>query len=130
MPTGGSSRAEVERHGVGEVERDVLERVDRVPQGRLEPSVDLDHVDVGRAGGEVLGEDAQAAADLEHDIPRADLAGPFDHAEDVRVDQEVLAELPPRTDVELVEAAQRRLAGAHHPKRSAAHRSTSRSKSA
>ena len=55
--------------------------------------VDLDHVHVRDALRQVLREHAQAAADLQHDVLRGELGGPADHAEDVRVDQEVLAEL-------------------------------------
>ena len=44
-------------------------------------------------GREVLGEHAEPAADLEHDVVGRQLRSPLDDAEDVRVDQEVLAEL-------------------------------------
>ena len=43
--------------------------------------------------GEVAREDAHARADLEHDVVRPELGEAADHAEDVRVDEEVLAEL-------------------------------------
>ena len=48
----------------------------------------------------------------------AELGGALDHAEDVRVDQEVLAEVALRPDGEAAQAAQTGLNGlAHHPKR-------------
>ena len=61
-------RAEVELHRVRDVQRDVVVGVDRVAQGRLQRAVELDDVQVGDARREVLGEDAEAAADLEHDV--------------------------------------------------------------
>ena len=42
--------------------------VERVAQRRLEPAVDLDDVHVRGALGEVLGQHAEPAADLEHDV--------------------------------------------------------------
>ena len=45
-------------------------RVERVAQRGLERAVELDDVDVRDALGEVLGEHAEAAADLEHDVVR------------------------------------------------------------
>ena len=62
-------------------------------QVRLERAVDLDGVDERDALGEVAGEDAEARADLEHDVAGLELGEPADHAEDVLVDEEVLAEL-------------------------------------
>ena len=58
----------------------------------LERAVELDCVDVRHALGEVRGEDAEAGTDLEHDVVRPELGEPADHAEDVLVGQEVLAE--------------------------------------
>ena len=43
--------------------------------------------------GEVAGENAEAGADLEHHVAVAELGEPPDHAEDVLVGEEVLAEL-------------------------------------
>ena len=57
---------------VAEVQRRVRVRVERVAQRGLERAVDLDDVDVARALGEVLGEHAEAAADLEHDVVGAE----------------------------------------------------------
>ncbi len=87
-------------------------------------------MDVRDALGEVLGEHAEAAADLEHDVLGAKLGGALDHAEDVRVDQEVLAELAVRAHAEAAHPAQARLPGrvghgrAHQPNTRAALRST------
>ena len=64
---------------------------------RLERAVDLDGVDERDALGEVAGEDAEARPDLEHDVVRVELGEAADHAEDVLVDEEVLAELLLRT---------------------------------
>src|SRR5207253_645450 len=59
---------------------------------RFERAVDLDGMDVCDTLGEVAREDAAARADLEHDVVRPQLGEPADHAEDVLVDEEVLAE--------------------------------------
>ena len=64
----GVERVEVELDRVGEVQRRVRVRVQRVAQRRLQAAVDLDDVDVRDALGEVLAEHAEAAADLEHDV--------------------------------------------------------------
>jgi hypothetical protein len=106
-------------------------RVERVAQGRLEPAVELDHVDVARGLGEVLRQHAEAAADLEHDVVRPELRGARDDAQQVRVDQEVLAELAVRPDPERLHAAQAGLRRevAHQPNRRAALASTARSSS-
>ena len=106
-------------------------RVERVAQRRLEPAVDLDHVHVRGALGEVLGQHAEPAADLEHDVLGRERGGAADHVEDVRVDQEVLAELAVRADPELAHAAQARLRRelAHQPSSRAALASTAASSS-
>ena len=70
----GLERIEVELDGVGQVQRGVRVRVERVAQRRLEPAVELDDVHVRRALGEVLAEHAEAAADLEHDVVAASSA--------------------------------------------------------
>ena len=65
----GVQRAQVERHRVGEVQRRAPgERVQRVAQRGLQRAVELDHVRVRDPRREVLGEHAEAAADLEHDV--------------------------------------------------------------
>ena len=84
-------------------------------------AVQLDDVHVRHPLGEVLGEDAEAAADLEHHVLRAELGGAGDHVEQVRVDQEVLAQLAPGPDAERLHPPQARLDGelAHQPNRRA-----------
>ena len=113
----GSSCGQVELHGVGEVERGIGVGVERVAQRGLEPAVDLHDVHVLRPVGEVLGQHPQPAADLEHDVVGAQLGRAPDDVEDVRVDEEVLAELAVGPDPELAHPAQARLRGevAHHP---------------
>ena len=101
--------------------------LERLAQRRLQRAVDLDDVDVARQRGEVLGQHAEAAADLEHDVLRAELRRPVDDAEDVRVDEEVLAEVALGPDVELGEPAQTRLG--HHRSSAAAVASTAASSS-
>src|SRR6185503_4691559 len=86
-------RGEVKPQRVAEVEVDVLAAVERLAQARLERTVELDGVHVGDAVGEVGRQYAEARADLEHDVPWFELGQPADHAEQVLVDQEVLAEL-------------------------------------
>src|ERR1700751_3689387 len=44
--------------------------------------------------GEVAGQDSLAGTDFEDDVFRRELGQPTDHAEDVRIAQEVLAVLP------------------------------------
>ena len=80
---------EVERERVAELDADVRQ----AGQVRLERAVDLDGVDERDALGEVAGEDAEARADLEDDVGGVELGEPADDAEDVLVDEEVLAEL-------------------------------------
>src|SRR6185503_1198507 len=48
--------------------------------------------------GEVAREDAEPRPDLEHDVVRLERREPADHAQDVRVDQEVLAQILARRD--------------------------------
>ena len=59
----------------------------------FERAVELDRVYVAGAVGEVPGQDAKARADLEHDVLGIELGEPPDHAQQVLVDQKVLAEL-------------------------------------
>ena len=95
-------------------------------------AVDLDDVDVRGARRQVLAEDAEPAADLEHDVVGAELRGALDDPEDVRVDEEVLAEVALGAHAELAQAAQARLGGevlGHHPNSVAALASTRRSSS-
>ena len=60
---------------------------------RFEAAVELDGVDEAHTFGEIHGEDAEAGTDLEHDVFGAELREAAHDAEDVVVDQEVLAEL-------------------------------------
>ena len=81
----------------GEVEVQDVAPVERRCSGCSRSSgssapVDLDGVDVRDPVGEEAREDAEARADLEHDVVGLELGEPPDHAEDVVVDQEVLAE--------------------------------------
>ena len=124
-------RAEVQPDGVAEVEGGVGERVEGVAEGGLELAVDLDHVDVGDAGREVLAQHAQPSADLEHDVVLRQRRLAPDHVEQVRVDQEVLPQLAVGADAERLEAAQARLRRepAHQPNRRAAFASTACSSS-
>ncbi len=85
--------------------------VERIAQRRLERAVELDHVHVRDALGQVLGQHAEAAADLEHDVGLGERGGARDHVEQVRVDQEVLAQVALRADAELLHPAQARLDG-------------------
>src|SRR5438874_3186525 len=64
----------------------------------LERPVELDRVHACDALGEVARQHSQPGADLEHDVVRRELGEASDHAEDVLVDQEVLAELLLRSD--------------------------------
>src|SRR5215218_4471818 len=107
-------------------------RVERVAQRRLQRAIELDDVHVRAAGGEVLAQHAQTAADLEHDVRSVELGGALDHAEDVRVDEEVLAEVALRAHPELLEPPQARLGWkvAHHRNRVAAFAVTCSSSSA
>ena len=59
---------------------------------RLEPSVELDGVNVSAAVGEELRQRTEARADLEGDVRRAELGEAGDDAEDVVVGEEVLPE--------------------------------------
>ena len=86
-------RGQVERERVAEVEVDVGSRRQPLAERRLERAVELDRVDVRDAVGEIGGEDAEARADLEHAVLRRELGEAADHAEDVLVGEEVLAEL-------------------------------------
>ena len=67
-------------------------RAERGAQLRLERAIELDRVDEPCSLGEAAREDAETRADLEHDVRRAEIAESLDHAEDVLVDEEVLAQ--------------------------------------
>ena len=61
-------------------------------QLRLERAVELDGMHMRDALGEEAREHAEPGPDLEHDVVSIELGEPLDHAQDVLVDQEVLAE--------------------------------------
>jgi hypothetical protein len=86
-------RLVVEAERVGEVERHVGARPERRAQLGLETAIELDRVHMGDAVCEVASEHAETGPDLEHDVVRLEPGQPADHAEDVLVDEEVLAEL-------------------------------------
>ena len=85
-------RGEVELERVAPVELDVR-ALGECREVRRKRPVELDCVDVSGAVGEAAGEDAEAGPDLEHDVVAVELGQSLDHAEDVLVDEEVLAEL-------------------------------------
>ena len=89
----GLERGEVEAERVAECEIDVLTTAKALGEMWLEPAVELDGVDARDSLGEVFGQNPQARPDFEHDVFRVELREPPDDAEDVVVDQEVLAEL-------------------------------------
>ena len=107
-------------------------RAERILERGNQRAVELDDVDVGGTRGQVLAEHAQPTADLEHDVVVGELGRALDDAEDVRVDEEVLAEVALGAHAELAHAAQARLGGelpGHHPNSVAALASTRRSSS-
>ncbi len=103
---------------------------ERLPERQLQPAVELDHVHVRHALGQVLGQHAEPAADLQHHVLGRQVGEPADDLEDVRVDEEVLAQVAVRPDAELAHAADRWLRWlTHQPKSFAAFASTARSSS-
>ena len=65
---------------------------------RLQPSVDLDGVDVRDALGEKARQHAEPGADLQHHVVRREAGQALDHAQDVLVDEKVLAQALARCD--------------------------------
>ena len=88
----------VEGERVTEVQVDIRSLSDGVPERRLERPVELDCVDVPHAISEEGREHAEARADLERDVGGLQAGEPLDDAEQVAVDQEVLAERALRRD--------------------------------
>ena len=97
----GSERRQVDVHHVAEHER---RRSSWPPARRAAPARGAASVSTtctcAHARSEVLAQDAEAAADLEHDVVVGKLGRAPDHVEDVVVDEEVLAELAVRADAE------------------------------
>ena len=102
----------------------------RVEQRLAQAFVDLHDMDVAHPLGEILGEDAQPTTDLQDHVRGLQPGCPVDHPKDVRVDQEVLAQVTIGADRETPHPAQAWLAGrlghgAHaHANSRAAFRST------
>ena len=88
----------------------------RASQRRLEPPVDLDRVHVRAALGEARRERAHAGADLERHVVGAQRREPLDHAEQVVVHEEVLAEARVRPEAELGQPRERDLTRGVHGK--------------
>ncbi len=85
--------------GAGESRHVEVERVAPVEVGvrdagelRLEAAVDFGCVDVCDPVGEVAREHAEPGADLEHHVVGREVGEPLDHAEQVLVDEKVLAQ--------------------------------------
>ena len=71
----------------------MVELAQQLAQSGFEPRIDLDRrARARRARPGAADSTARPAADLEHDVVVGQLGEPFDHAEDVAVDEEVLAE--------------------------------------
>ena len=79
-------------------ELDVRALPERIAKRGLERAVELDRVDDTSAIGEVAREHPETGADLENDVVGSELAQTPDDAEDVLVDEEVLAERLLRRD--------------------------------
>ena len=92
-------RGEVDLQCIAEEHIDVLPAGEPVGEVRLERAIELDSVDPRDPVGEIHGEHAEPRPDLEHDVIGVELGEPSDDAEDVLVDEEVLAELLLRQDV-------------------------------
>src|SRR4030095_6991909 len=76
-----------------EAKVDVRAFAESLGQVGLEPSVELDRMDVRNPVGEVCGESARSGADFECHVVRAQLREAADDPEDVLVDEEVLAKV-------------------------------------
>ena len=102
---------------------------ERLGQRRLERAVDLHDVEVRRPAARGTRTSTPSPPPTSSTTSAAsELGGAADHAEDVVVDQEVLAELAVRPDPVSAQAAQAGLARlvGHHPNTRAALRSTMR----
>ncbi len=112
----GSNSAEVEAHGVAPVHRHVVEALERAAERRLEAAVDLDGVHVRAVPGQARRERAHSRADLERHVVGPQLGQPLDHAEQVVVHEEVLAEARVGPEAELGQPRERDLARGVHGK--------------
>ena len=75
------------------MERDVLAAREPLAQPGLEPMVELDGVYVSHPLGQIGSENAEPGPDLEHAVVGVQLGQAPDNAEQVFIDQKVLAEL-------------------------------------
>ena len=98
LPGGGSRLLEVELERIAPDHVNVRALADRLVQRWLERTVELDGMDVRDAFREVTSEDSEARPDLEDDVIGLEIAHPSDDAEDVLVDEEVLAQSLLRRD--------------------------------
>ena len=88
-------RGDVETERVAPVDVGVRD----VREVRLEPPVDLDGVHVRDAFGEEARQHSESRADLQHNVVGPELGQALDHAQDVLVDEKVLAQVLARCDV-------------------------------
>src|SRR5262249_17860262 len=88
----GAERLDVEVERVAPGQRDVRMVAERPSEARLERAVEFDGMDELDAIGEEAGEDPEPRADLEYDVAGSQIAQTAHDAEDVLVDEEVLAE--------------------------------------
>ena len=116
---GGVERGRVEVDRVLEPHDDVVAAGERGAQRRLEAPVELDRVHERRRVGEHRRHHAEPGPDLDHDVVGLELGQAERDADEVVVDQEVLAEPRVRHDPELGEPRQRDLAGRRHGSRNA-----------
>src|SRR6266508_1086035 len=91
----GIQRSEIEAERVAEVDADVVRDVAQMGRQRF---VQLDRMDERHASSEVASQDAEPGTDLEHDVVLLQLREPADDAEQVLVDEEMLAEVLLRAD--------------------------------
>src|SRR4029077_16705049 len=85
--------AEVELERVAEAKRDIRASCQAVDPLLLQRRVKLHRVPVSAQVCEIRGQHPGPGPDLERDVVAVELGEAADHAEDVLVDQEVLAEL-------------------------------------
>ena len=91
-------RVEVEGERVPEVQLHIGPALESFSKRLREGAVDLDRVHGCDPVGQVGRQHAEAWADLEDDVGRRESGEPPDHAEEVHVDEKMLAEVPLRND--------------------------------